>query len=417
MQSKKRLWVLGLAMSSLLTSQLMATTTPVQLEYCNTTASISTNTIGGKIKLTNTSGTSINLADLKVRYYYTIDEALPQALWCDHAGLMGGNGYETVTSFVTSSFNMLTNPTKDADTYVEMGFKSGTAILTPNGTVELQMRITNSSWRNYDQSNDYSYEATPNVYLNSEHVTLYYKDVLISGNEPRNEGVVDAVVTPSELSYDKNQEVSKICGTKVTFNGNSLVAIKNNGISLKETDYSLDSTGYLSFNTTYLQSLAVGDYQMVVEFNSGRSAVIRLQVVDTTDYDFAMTVESVQLKAGEEMLVPIKLNNVAKGINNANLAFTYNQDQIEVEQILPGESIPNSALSFKSAIHQNKGSFNVLFASVRQDGSDLITRSGNFVQVQIKAKKDVIGTPFKVVSMKDIADVELKKINILFKVK
>ncbi len=417
MKSRNRLWVIGLAIASLLTGQLMAATTQIKLEYCNTMANISTNTIGGKIKLTNISGEIINLEDLKIRYYYTVDEALAQSLWCDHAGLMGSKGYETITSFVTSKFENLTNPTKDADTYVEIGFKPGITPLTPNGTIELQMRITNSSWKNYNQSNDYSYEVTPNTYIVSEHVTLYYKDMLISGSEPRNEGIVDAIVAPLELSYDKNKEISIACGTQITFNGNTLASIKNNGTSLGASDYSIDDTGYLTFNNTYLQSLPVGDYQIVVNFSAGKSSVIHLQIIDTTDYDFAMTVESLQLKAGEEKIIPIKLNNVSTGINNACLTFTYDKEQIEVQQILAGDIIPNSNLSFKSAIHQNKGTFNLLFASAKQDGSDLITQSGEMVQVKIKAKKDLIGVPFKAASMKDIADAGLKKITVLFKVK
>lgn len=39
------------------------------------------------------------------------------------------------------------------------------------------------------------------------------------------------------------------------------------------------------------------------------------------------------------------------------------------------------------------------------------------VQVKIKAKKDFTSAPFKVLSMKDIADAQLKKITVLFKVK
>ena len=419
MKRRNSLWAIGLAVAttSLLTSQLVAATTQVKLEYCNTMASISTNTVGGKIKLTNTSNETINLEDLKVRYYYTVDEPLTQTLWCDHAGLMGSKGYETITSSVTSKFEALSSSTENADTYVEIGFKSGLSQLTPNGTIELQMRITNSSWKNYNQANDYSYEATPNTYIISEHVTLYYKGVLISGSEPRNEGVVDAIVTPLELSYDKNKAVSGTCETQITFNGNTLASIKNNGGSLGTSDYSIDDKGILTFNASYLESLAEGDYQLVVSFNAGKSSVIHLQIMDTTDYDFAMTVETLQLKAGEEAIVPIKLNNVATGINNANLIFTYDKELIEVQEILAGEIVPNSELSFKSAIHQTKGSFNLLFASDKQDGSDLITQSGDMVQVKIKAKKDFTSAPFKVLSMKDIADAQLKKITVLFKVK
>lgn len=420
MKIGKHLWAIGLTVltSTVLMSSTLAATSQIKLEYCNTREDITTNTIGNKIKLTNMGKETVSLEDLKVRYYYTVDEKLPQSFWCDHAGMMHGYQYKTLTSSVTSSFKTMETATQEADSYVEIGFKQGAGEIEAGESIELQIRIANSKWKNYDQSNDYSYQESTHTYLSNEQITLYYKDSCISGIEPGGQqGIKDGQVTPNRLTYDKNKEVKESVKFNIIFNEHTLKELTNNGEVMTPYAYTISQEGECVLKEEYLENLPVGDHNIKIHFNQGKSAEVLLKVVDTTDYDFAMIINKINLKAGEEMIVPVKLNNVKTGINNASFVFKYNPGTIEVQQVTAGTIVPAADESLITAIDEHNGKVHLLFAGAKQDGSDLIIQSGELIGIKIKAKQDVQGLPFSVESMADIADKELRPIEVLFKEK
>ena len=65
-----------------------------------------------------------------------------------------------------------------ADHYLEIHFNNKDISLAGEGKITLGIRITNDQWKEYDQSNDYSYK-------NSDHIVIYYKGEVISGKEPK----------------------------------------------------------------------------------------------------------------------------------------------------------------------------------------------------------------------------------------
>ena len=88
-------------------SSLAATSSSVSVEMHSANTAETTNNISFKMKITNTGSKSIDLSDLELRYYYTIDGAKDQSFWCDWASV--GN------SKITGRFVKMKSPKKNAD--------------------------------------------------------------------------------------------------------------------------------------------------------------------------------------------------------------------------------------------------------------------------------------------------------------
>lgn len=147
----------------------------LKVEMTNAITAASSNTIALRLKITNTSNSPIDLSSLKIRYYYTKDSTQPQNFWCDwsNAG----------TTNVTGTFNSIS--AKNADNYLEIGFKAGTGSVAPGDVVYVQTRVARNDWTNYDQSNDYSFNPSSNSnYTEWSKITAYIGNTLVWGVEP-----------------------------------------------------------------------------------------------------------------------------------------------------------------------------------------------------------------------------------------
>ncbi len=166
---------------SVLTLNVINTETPVitgdlVIQAFNGNTSASTNGLSPKFKLLNTGTSDLNLSDIKLRYYYTIDGDVAQNFWCDWASIGSTN--------VKSEFVKLANPVTGADYYLEISFTSAAGTLKAGQSAEIQARFSKSNWSNYNQADDYSFNATSNQYVNSEKVTGYINNALVWGIEP-----------------------------------------------------------------------------------------------------------------------------------------------------------------------------------------------------------------------------------------
>ncbi|GGH49641.1 hypothetical protein GCM10008014_14220 [Paenibacillus silvae] len=146
------------------------------IQAYNGNTSASTNGIAPKFKLINSGDTDIQLSDVKVRYYYTIDGEEAQTLWTDWSSIGSAN--------VTSTFVKMTPPAAGADFYVELGFTSSAGVLKPGGSAEIQARFSKNNWSNYNQADDYSFMASGSQYTDHNKVTGYVNDQLVWGIEP-----------------------------------------------------------------------------------------------------------------------------------------------------------------------------------------------------------------------------------------
>lgn len=147
------------------------------IQSYNGNTSTSTNGLAPRFKIQNTGSSDINISDISIRYYYTIDGDISQNLWCDWSSIGSEN--------VKGQFVKLTTPVTGADYYLELTFTAAASTLKPGQSAEVQARFTKSDWTNYTQSNDYSFDATSTQYSSFTNVTGYLDNKLIWGVEPK----------------------------------------------------------------------------------------------------------------------------------------------------------------------------------------------------------------------------------------
>lgn len=148
----------------------------VVVQYSNSNAADSSNSINPRLKLVNNSGSSINLKDVKLRYYYTIDGEKPQTFWCDWSS--------AGTSNVIGSFVKLSSAKNGADYCLEIGFADGAGTLEAGKSVDIQARFSKNDWSNYNQSDDYSFGSSASDYIENSKISLYIDGKLVWGKEP-----------------------------------------------------------------------------------------------------------------------------------------------------------------------------------------------------------------------------------------
>lgn len=157
-------------------SSVTAPSGALTIQAFNGNTSTSTNGISPKFKVVNTGNSAIQLSDVKLRYYYTIDGEEAQSFWSDWASIGSAN--------VTSKFVKLATPVAGADYALEVGFTSAAGTLNAGQSAEIQARFSKNNWSNYNQTNDYSFKASSTQFANHEQVTGYINGQLVWGIEP-----------------------------------------------------------------------------------------------------------------------------------------------------------------------------------------------------------------------------------------
>lgn len=148
----------------------------VKVQMFNGSNTAVTNGIAPRFKIVNTGTESINLSDVKLRYYYTIDGEKAQNFWCDWSSAGTAN--------VTGTFAKLATAKTGADYYLEIGFTSAAGTLAAGASVDVQARFSKSDWTNYTQTGDYSFQESGSNYTDWNKVTGYVGGSLVWGIEP-----------------------------------------------------------------------------------------------------------------------------------------------------------------------------------------------------------------------------------------
>jgi chitodextrinase len=157
-----------------------AAATGLKVQYRTNQTAASTNTLAPWISVVNGGTSAVSLSSLTVRYWFTADGAQTVNYYCDWAPITGA------CAGVTAKLVKLAAPTSTADTYLELGFTASAGSLAAGrSTGDIQSRMAKSDWSNFNQSNDYSFDATKSAAsVDWDHVTLYQDGVLIWGTEP-----------------------------------------------------------------------------------------------------------------------------------------------------------------------------------------------------------------------------------------
>lgn len=147
----------------------------LHIQFIGTT-STSSSSIVTRYKLTNNGSSAINLANVKLRYYFTEEGTQSQEFHCDWSNV--GDQY------VTGTFVSVSPATANVNAYLQIAFTSEAGSLAAGQSIEVQGRFNKSDWSSYTLTNDYSYKSTGTSYEDWSKVTAYISDTLVSGAEP-----------------------------------------------------------------------------------------------------------------------------------------------------------------------------------------------------------------------------------------
>ena len=157
------------------------TTTPnggsIKAQYeCDETAPV-INRIKPLFKIYNSGTADIDIASIKVRYYYTIDGEVPQTFKVDYAsGVSSSNCVGNLVKMAETE--------NGADYYMELSFKSGSGNLVPGGSIQVKTRWNKNDWSNYTQTDDYSFDPSITSYTDYTKTTGYINGTKVWGIEP-----------------------------------------------------------------------------------------------------------------------------------------------------------------------------------------------------------------------------------------
>ncbi|HEY9060313.1 MAG TPA: S8 family serine peptidase [Pseudobacteroides sp.] len=169
----------------------------IKVQMYNGNKASQINTIFPWYRIINTGASSVKLADIKIRYYYTINGEYQQNFWCDWSNRSAIN--------ITGIFVKKSMPQTDMDYYFELGFKDDAGILSPGQSVEAQNRFAKVNWSNFNQTDDYSFNNTSTNYIDWNKVSCYISNKLVWGEEPYSVKGINISETSVNLKVGESQ--------------------------------------------------------------------------------------------------------------------------------------------------------------------------------------------------------------------
>ena len=383
MRKKSLAFLLALTMLvTLLGAQLTAFAAgngAVSVQFNNGASSTSSNSIYARFKVTNTSGSPINLADLKLRYYYTQDADKPLTFWCDHAGYMSGSSYIDATSKVSGAFKTLSPAITNADHYLEVSLSSGAGSLPNGGSIEIQTRFARNDWSNFDQSNDLSYTSAGS-YMDWQKISAFVGGTLAYGLD-LDGGAKDPTINPTSISAN----AGAFADTKIaiTPNGNTF-----NGISELTSSQYTKGTNEVTILASYLNTLPANSTKtLTFDFGLGsNNPKLTVNVGKGGGGDsLKVTVGTASGAPGDTVTVPVTFADVAKvkNVGTCDFYLGYDTSLLEVVSITAGPIVTNAKVNFSSNAKDGKISF--LFADDTLT-DEAITADGVFANITFKLK-------------------------------
>ncbi|MEH0153196.1 cellulose binding domain-containing protein [Limibacter armeniacum] len=137
--------------------------------------SASNNSIKPYLNIVNNGTSSVPLSELTVRYWFTNDNPAPLNFVCDYAKIG--------KSHISGSFASVNRA--GATNYLELSFSSSAGSISAGGETDIiKARVHKTDWSNFDETDDYSYDASKTSFTTFDKVTLYRNGALVWGVEP-----------------------------------------------------------------------------------------------------------------------------------------------------------------------------------------------------------------------------------------
>lgn len=133
--------------------------------------------ISPAFNIINNTSSAVALNSIKLRYYFTRDTSKTLKFACDYATL----GCKKITGTIVA----LPTPVNGADHYLEVGFTSTSGNLAGKGhTGEILVRLYKEDWSDFNETNDYSFNASFTYFKNYDRVTLHQSNKIVWGIAP-----------------------------------------------------------------------------------------------------------------------------------------------------------------------------------------------------------------------------------------
>jgi hypothetical protein len=152
----------------------------VVAQYRASNTAAKDNVIGPYLQIVHRGSTSIALETLQLRYYLSNEHAAR----CPDACLMEGYyaGIHPAGTGVTAARSYVAIDGDHA--YLAIGFAPGSPELRPGESVEVQQQFHTSSYEDFDETDDYSFDATLTAYTDAEKVAIYQDGKRVWGAPP-----------------------------------------------------------------------------------------------------------------------------------------------------------------------------------------------------------------------------------------
>jgi len=145
----------------------------IKIQYSTETTALTSNQIAPAIKLVNIDDKGVDLAKVKIRYYFTNESGRTQNATLYYADCGASNINTSIVNTTGSNY------------YYELSFKESAGTLAPATSLVINSVVTSQDYGTYNQADDYSFIATgKGNFVDNGKITCYYKDQLIWGQEP-----------------------------------------------------------------------------------------------------------------------------------------------------------------------------------------------------------------------------------------
>lgn len=218
----------------------------IKIQTKHQTIDVETDQIRPCFKIVNTGTVPVNLAKVKLRYFYTLDSEAPQKFEY--------SGGSIPSSAVTGSIVKMKAVTPQANYYLEIGFNNNAGSLEPKQEAELNAIILNEK-TTYRQDNDFSFNSKQDGLVDREAVPGYMDDRLCWGSEPSlliNPGFEDGAGTgwfnfggPSKISVTNETSHTGVNSVLITGRTETWQGVAQDLISVMRPGFTYEVSAWI----------------------------------------------------------------------------------------------------------------------------------------------------------------------------